>query len=75
MVVRCVADVLERNSLPGAISTLCQVTSLLKADSGGIKEKCLWLFQGGTDVGVAMATDKKVKLVSFTGSTQVASSG
>jgi len=45
--------VLERNSLPGAVSTLCQ---------------------GGTDVGVEMANDKRVKLVSFTGSTQVGKS-
>ena len=27
--------------------------------------------QAGTDVGVEMANDKRVKLVSFTGSTQV----
>ena len=31
----------------------------------------LYLTQGGTDVGVEMANDKRVKLVSFTGSTQV----
>ena len=30
--------------------------------------------QGGTDVGVAMAGDKRVKLVSFTGSTPVGKS-
>jgi len=52
-ITKCVADVLERNSLPGAVSTLCQ---------------------GGTDVGVEMANDKRVKLVSFTGSTQVGKS-
>ena len=31
--------------------------------------------KGGTDVGVEMANDKRVKLVSFTGSTQVMVSG
>merc|ERR1711872_332452 len=31
-------------------------------------------FLGGTDVGVEMANDKRVKLVSFTGSTQVGKS-
>ena len=30
--------------------------------------------QAGTDVGVEMANDKRVKLVSFTGSTQVRTS-
>jgi acyl-CoA reductase-like NAD-dependent aldehyde dehydrogenase len=53
-ITKCVADVLERNGLPGAISTLCQ---------------------GGTDIGVAMAADKRVKLVSFTGSTAVGGGG
>jgi len=52
-ITKCVADVLERNSLPGAISSLCQ---------------------GGTDIGVAMAADKRLKLVSFTGSTEVGKS-
>ena len=52
-ITKCVADVLERNSLPGAISSLCQ---------------------GGSDVGVAMAGDRRVKLVSFTGSTAVGKS-
>merc|ERR1712168_1402830 len=49
-VTKCVANVLERNSLPGAISALCQ---------------------GGTDVGQKMAADPRIKLVSFTGSTEV----
>ena len=31
-VPRCVADVLERNSLPGAVSTLCQVTAFMFLD-------------------------------------------
>ena len=58
---------LERNSLPGAVSTLCQVKEQLL---------CFWVLatfkpKGGTDVGVEMANDKRVKLVSFTGSTQV----
>ena len=44
------ADVLEKNGLPGAISTLCQ---------------------GGADVGQSMSEDKRVKLVSFTGSTAI----
>ena len=66
-VPRCVADVLERNSLPGAVSTLCQVRE---------QRLCFWTLatnkpKGGTDVGVEMANDKRVKLVSFTGSTQV----
>merc|ERR1719495_309121 len=52
-ITKVVADVLERNSLPGAISALCQ---------------------GGTDIGVAMAADKRLKLVSFTGSTEVGKS-
>jgi len=52
-ITKCVADVLEKNSLPGAISALCQ---------------------GGTDIGVALATDKRIKLVSFTGSTAVGKS-
>ncbi|XP_023349089.1 putative aldehyde dehydrogenase family 7 member A1 homolog [Eurytemora carolleeae] len=49
-ITRCVAKVLENNSLPGAISALCQ---------------------GGTDVGQRIAEDPRVKLVSFTGSTEV----
>jgi len=49
-ITKVVADVLERNSLPGAISALCQ---------------------GGTEVGRAMAADSRLKLVSFTGSTEV----
>merc|ERR1711973_890643 len=49
-ITKVVADVLERNSLPGAISALCQ---------------------GGTDVGVSMAKDPRMKLVSFIGSTAV----
>jgi len=49
-ITKCVANVLERNSLPGAVSALCQ---------------------GGTDVGQKMAADPRIKLVSFTGSTEV----
>ena len=49
-ITKVVADVLERNGLPGAISALCQ---------------------GGTDIGVSMAKDPWMKLVSFTGSTAV----
>jgi len=49
-ITKCVGNVLERNSLPGAISALCQ---------------------GGTDVGKKMAADPRIKLVSFTGSTEV----
>merc|ERR1711970_341258 len=49
-ITKCVANVLEKNSLPGAISALCQ---------------------GGTDVGQKMAADPRIKLVSFTGSTEV----
>lgn len=49
-ITKVVADVLERNGLPGAISALCQ---------------------GGTDIGVSMAKDPRMKLVSFTGSTAV----
>ncbi|XP_044262045.1 putative aldehyde dehydrogenase family 7 member A1 homolog [Tribolium madens] len=47
---RIVAEVLERNNLPGAIATLC----------------C-----GGADVGKAMAADDRIKLLSFTGSSQI----
>jgi len=49
-ITKCVADVLEKNSLPGAISALCQ---------------------GGTEIGQKLSEDPRVKLVSFTGSTQV----
>jgi len=49
-ITKCVAQVLEKNSLPGAISSLCQ---------------------GGADIGQQLAADPRVKLVSFTGSTEV----
>ncbi|XP_076047135.1 aldehyde dehydrogenase 7 family member A1 [Oratosquilla oratoria] len=49
-VTKVVVSVLEKNGLPGAISSLC----------------C-----GGADVGTAMATDERLPLVSFTGSTAV----
>ena len=99
---RCVADVLERNSLPGAISTLCQVLSFFSINNSivlhsgtdmgicdgnvlhctlpiaeliyqgiGMSMFSTKFSQAGTDVGVEMANDKRVKLVSFTGSTQV----
>lgn len=45
-----ISNVLQRNNLPGAVSTLC----------------C-----GGSDIGKAMSTDSRVKLLSFTGSTKV----
>ena len=47
---KIVADVLEKNNLPGAICSLV----------------C-----GGADVGNAMSTDKRLPLISFTGSTHV----
>ncbi|XP_019881214.1 putative aldehyde dehydrogenase family 7 member A1 homolog [Aethina tumida] len=47
---RIVAEVLEKNKLPGAIASLC----------------C-----GGADVGKAMAADSRIKLLSFTGSSQI----
>ena len=47
---RIVADVLEKNGLPGGVSALCQ---------------------GGTDVGMSMSADKRIKLMSFTGSTEI----
>lgn len=47
---KVVAEVLERNKLPGAVCALC----------------C-----GGSDVGEAMATDTRLPLLSFTGSTAV----
>merc|ERR1712180_115054 len=47
---KIVSEVLERNKIPGAVSSLC----------------C-----GGADVGKAMASDGRVPLVSFTGSTEV----
>lgn len=52
-ITKCVSQVLERNSLPGAVSTLCQ---------------------GGTEIGQLISEDSRVKLVSFTGSTQVGKS-
>merc|ERR1712106_850873 len=52
-ITKCVSQVLERNSLPGAVSALCQ---------------------GGTLIGQSIAADPRVKLVSFTGSTQVGKS-
>ncbi|XP_059090365.1 alpha-aminoadipic semialdehyde dehydrogenase-like [Tigriopus californicus] len=47
---RIVADVLEKNGLPGAICSLCS---------------------GGVPVGEKMAKDPRIKLLSFTGSTEV----
>jgi aldehyde dehydrogenase family 7 protein A1 len=47
---KIIANVLEKNGLPGAICGLCQ---------------------GGTDIGAKMASDKRIKLLSFTGSTEV----
>nr|XP_023030300.1 alpha-aminoadipic semialdehyde dehydrogenase [Leptinotarsa decemlineata] len=47
---KIIADVLAKNNLPTAVSTLC----------------C-----GGAVVGKAMAADNRIKLLSFTGSTQV----
>ncbi|CAH0559480.1 unnamed protein product [Brassicogethes aeneus] len=47
---KVVAEVLEKNNLPGAIATLC----------------C-----GGADIGKTMAADPRVKLLSFTGSSQI----
>ncbi|KAI9172899.1 hypothetical protein H9P43_007030 [Blastocladiella emersonii ATCC 22665] len=47
---KIVADVLEKNGLPGAITALCT---------------------GAADVGEAMAKDKRINLLSFTGSTEV----
>jgi acyl-CoA reductase-like NAD-dependent aldehyde dehydrogenase len=47
---RIVADVLEKNGLPGGVSALCQ---------------------GGSDVGQRMSDDERIKLVSFTGSTEI----
>jgi aldehyde dehydrogenase family 7 protein A1 len=49
-ITKIIADVLEKNHLPGAI---CSLVS------------------GGASVGEAMAKDKRVPLVSFTGSTAV----
>ena len=42
---RCVADVLERNSLPGAISTLCQVLSFFSINNSIV-------LHSGTDMGI-----------------------
>ncbi|XP_039292847.1 alpha-aminoadipic semialdehyde dehydrogenase [Nilaparvata lugens] len=47
---RVVAEVLERNNLPGAICSLCT---------------------GGSDIGERIASDTRLPLVSFTGSTAV----
>ncbi|KAL1490722.1 hypothetical protein ABEB36_013371 [Hypothenemus hampei] len=47
---KILAEVLEKNNLPGAIASLC----------------C-----GGADIGKAMASDERIKLLSFTGSCQI----
>lgn len=47
---KIVAEVLERNNLPGGIASLCS---------------------GGADVGKAMAADERIKLLSFTGSSEI----
>ncbi|CAG9823174.1 unnamed protein product [Phaedon cochleariae] len=47
---KIVAEVLQRNNLPGAVAALC----------------C-----GGSDIGKSMASDQRIKLLSFTGSTRV----
>ncbi|KAG5867703.1 hypothetical protein JTB14_017297 [Gonioctena quinquepunctata] len=47
---KIIANVLEKNDLPGAVAALC----------------C-----GGPDVGKSMASDHRIKLMSFTGSTQI----
>ncbi|KAJ2805992.1 Alpha-aminoadipic semialdehyde dehydrogenase [Coemansia guatemalensis] len=49
-ITKILAEVLERNSLPGAICSLAT---------------------GGADIGEGIAKDKRVNLVSFTGSTNV----
>jgi aldehyde dehydrogenase family 7 protein A1 len=49
-VTKILADVLEKNKLPGAICSLVA---------------------GGTDIGEAMAKDRRIDLLSFTGSTPV----
>ncbi len=45
------------------------VASVLEKNGlpGGVSALC----QGGTDVGVRMSEDKRIKLVSFTGSTEI----
>lgn len=47
---KIVADVLQRNNLPGAIASLCS---------------------GRADIGKAMASDPRIKLLSFTGSCEI----
>lgn len=49
-VTKLIAEVLEKNNLPGAIFTA---------------------FCGGAEVGEAIAKDKRIPLVSFTGSSKV----
>lgn len=47
---KIVAEVLEKNNIPGAVASLC----------------C-----GGSVIGKAMASDTRVKLLSFTGSSAI----
>ena len=67
-ITKVVANVLERNSLPGAISALCQggteigVSILLDIST---------IIYISTHLQVSMAKDPRMKLVSFTGSTAV----
>ena len=52
---RCVADVLERNSLPGAISTLCQVLSFFSINNSIV-------LHSGTDMGICYGNVLHCKL-------------
>lgn len=52
-----------------SIATIKIVESVLKQN--GLPTAVATLCSGGADIGKAMASDPKIKLLSFTGSTQV----
>ena len=74
-ITKVVANVLERNSLPGAISALCQGgteigVSVYNVDIYNYLQLSTIIYIS-THLQVSMAKDPRMKLVSFTGSTAV----
>ena len=67
-ITKVVANVLERNSLPGAISALCQGGTEIGVS---IQLDISTIIYISTHLQVSMAKDPRMKLVSFTGSTAV----
>ena len=68
-ITKVVANVLERNSLPGAISALCQGGTEIGVSVYNVD--IYNYLQLSTYLQVSMAKDPRMKLVSFTGSTAV----